>query len=178
MLAANSGVWICPTRELALQKHDLVRQMGYSSFLAIPGERVPRNVTAQVVIGTPGKVQVLFKKKLLRDSRALMIDDAEHLEGSMMAQVLDIRLKLPKDLKVGFFATTWSHDLAKLSKSMVSNPSVITELTSPTTSKPKWPGAAACECSLRRARSPGRSGRWRDVTWRWIGAVDAGAISK
>jgi superfamily II DNA/RNA helicase len=65
--------------------------------LAIPGNEVERGstVTAQIVVGTPGRVESLVKKRIL-DLRALSIfvlDEADVMidEGGMRERSLSIK---------------------------------------------------------------------------------------
>merc|ERR1712100_903426 len=47
---------ICPTRELAIQNRDVAKLLGKFTkneyFLAVPQEKLPREVKAQIVVGT------------------------------------------------------------------------------------------------------------------------------
>ncbi|RLO08358.1 hypothetical protein DYB28_005053 [Aphanomyces astaci] len=62
---------LAPTRELARQIMAVVTVMGsfcgIETFLAIPGNEVEKgqHITAQIVVGTPGRVESLVKKRTL-----------------------------------------------------------------------------------------------------------------
>ncbi|CAE7472914.1 DBP5 [Symbiodinium natans] len=129
------GLCVCPTRELTMQNHAVIQRLGKFTglefFLAVPQEqRAPRSVNAQVVVGTPGKLQDWLKKRIInpKDFRIFVVDEADQMideEQSMGGQVLDIRRMLSKDLQILFFSATWPDYVAKLAKSMVPNPNVI-----------------------------------------------------
>ncbi|RHY12131.1 hypothetical protein DYB25_000246 [Aphanomyces astaci] len=75
---------LAPTRELARQIMAVVTVMGsfcgIETFLAIPGNEVEKgqHITAQIVVGTPGRVESLVKKRTL-DLTHLKVRDLFHL---------------------------------------------------------------------------------------------------
>ncbi|OLQ03180.1 ATP-dependent RNA helicase DBP5 [Symbiodinium microadriaticum] len=91
-------------------------------------------VSAQVVVGTPGKLQDWMKKRIIDPNgfRIFVVDEADQMideEQSMGGQVLDIHRMLCKDqrkeLQILFFSATWPDYVAKLAKSMVPRPNLI-----------------------------------------------------
>jgi len=129
------GVCVCPTRELSVQNHDVVAKLGKFTgiqfFLAVPKEeRPPRKVDAQIVVGTPGKLQDLLKKRVIdsKGFRIFVLDEADVMidEANMMGpQVIQIRNMLPQNLQVLFFSATWPDDVEQFAKSMVPGASTI-----------------------------------------------------
>jgi len=136
---APQGLCVCPTRELTMQNHAVIQRLGKFTglefFLAVPQEqRAPRSVSAQVVVGTPGKLQDWMKKRIIDPNgfRIFVVDEADQMideEQSMGGQVLDIHRMLSKDqrkeLQILFFSATWPDYVAKLAKSMVPRPNII-----------------------------------------------------
>lgn len=86
MRAAPQALCLAPTRELARQIMGVIQLMG--AFLdgltvlpAIPLEAINRGqeLRGQIVVGTPGTVQDLIKKRLLRTNhiKVLVLDEAD-----------------------------------------------------------------------------------------------------
>jgi len=125
---------ICPTRELAIQVHEVVVRLAkftqHGIFLAVPGCDNRSQITDAVVIGTPGKIyydvlggrelennkqkqQSRYPKRALIDSehvRILVIDEADHLltkQGGLSDIVLKCRKILPRDAQVLCFSATF-----------------------------------------------------------------------
>jgi len=125
---------ICPTRELAIQVHEVVVRLAkftqHGIFLAVPGCDNRSRITDAVVIGTPGKIyydllggrelenkkqqqQSRYPKRALIDPehiRLLVIDEADHLlskQGGLSDLVLKCRKILPTDAQVLCFSATY-----------------------------------------------------------------------
>lgn len=101
-------------------------------FLAVPQpERAPRSVAAHVVVGTPGKIQDLVKRKAIDSKwmRILVIDEADHMideDNQMGPQVMQIKNLLPAEMQVLLFSATWPDKVERFAQSMVSNAYRIT----------------------------------------------------
>lgn len=132
------GMCICPTRELATQNHDVISRLGkFTSvqlYLAVPqADRPPRRVDAQVVVGTPGKIQDLCKKRVIQSSslRIFVVDEADVMideDNQMGPQVLAIKSMMPSEVQILLFSATWPDHVDRFAKSMVPNASRITVL--------------------------------------------------
>eukprot|EP00927_Polykrikos_kofoidii_P081465 TRINITY_DN7887_c0_g2_i1.p1 TRINITY_DN7887_c0_g2~~TRINITY_DN7887_c0_g2_i1.p1 ORF type:complete len:524 (-),score=104.10 TRINITY_DN7887_c0_g2_i1:90-1541(-) len=130
------AICICPTRELADQNLTVLRNLGkftnFEYFLAVPqGERPPRKVEAQIIVGTPGKLQDLIKKRVIdsRWSKVLVLDEADIMvdsEQSMGAQVLSTRQLLAEELQVLLFSATWPEHVEQFARAMVPKANRIT----------------------------------------------------
>ncbi|KAI3714578.1 hypothetical protein L6452_21535 [Arctium lappa] len=104
-LAAPQALCICPTRELAIQNMEVLLKMGkftgITSELGLPASSSrsgPIEVTAQVIIGTPGTINRWISTKKLKTSKMkiLVFDEADH----MLAQAgfKDESLKIMKNI--------------------------------------------------------------------------------
>lgn len=122
------GLCVCPTRELATQNHDVIAKLGkfmdLNFFLAVPGIRRPPRVDAQVVVGTPGKVQDLMRQFVLdgRDVRVFVMDEADVMldeSNTMGTQVVQIKKMLPLHLQVLLFSATWPDRVDFFARTMV-----------------------------------------------------------
>lgn len=134
-LKAPQGLCVCPTRELSSQNHDVVEKLGKFTgiklYLAVPKEeRPPRKVDAQIVVGTPGKVQDLMKKRVIepRGFKCFVLDEADVMidEDNMMGpQVLQIRQLMPQELQVLLFSATWPDHVERFARKMVPRANTI-----------------------------------------------------
>lgn len=133
---APQAVCICPTRELALQNFAVVAKLGQFTGLhfwtAIPQvERPPRRVDAQIIVGTPGKVQDLLKKRVIpwQDFRCFVVDEADHMideDQQMAPQVLQIKSMMPEDVQVLLFSATWPEHVERFARTIVPRANNIT----------------------------------------------------
>jgi len=125
---------ICPTRELAIQVHEVVVSLAkftqHGVFLAVPGCDNRSRISDAVVIGTPGKIYYdllggeqlrrkdqqsssRYPKRPLIDAkhvRLLVIDEADHLlnkQGGLSDIVMKCRQMLPQELQVLCFSATF-----------------------------------------------------------------------
>mmetsp|Transcript_52555 Transcript_52555/g.94337 ORF Transcript_52555/g.94337 Transcript_52555/m.94337 type:complete len:535 (+) Transcript_52555:37-1641(+) len=129
------GVCICPTRELSVQNHDVIAKLGKFTglqlYLAVPKEeRPPRKVDAQIIVGTPGKLQDFIKKRIIdpKGFKVFVLDEADQMidEANMMGpQVIQIKNMLPQDLQVLFFSATWPEHVVQFAKTLVPKANTI-----------------------------------------------------
>lgn len=94
------AICIAPSRELARQIMDVVREMAKFSTIttafAIPDPNVkPTKIDAQVVIATPGKLVDLLKKKLIDTAgvKVFVLDEADQMLDQSGLGEQSIRLK-------------------------------------------------------------------------------------
>lgn len=130
------GLCLCPTRELATQNHDVIQKLGKFTgvklFLSVPqADRPPRSVNAQVIVGTPGKVQDLIKRRVINSSamRIFVVDEADTMideDNQMGPQVLQIKNLLPSEIQVLLFSATWPDHVDKFARNMAYNPYRVT----------------------------------------------------
>lgn len=129
---------LCPTRELARQVNDVVcglsRFTTFKTFLALPGHPSldKGGVTAQIVIGTPGTVLELHKKRKLnlRSVKIFVLDEADVMiakQGFQQQSTL-VKSSLPKTAQICLFSATYAEDVAAFAQKMVPNPKVSIRL--------------------------------------------------
>lgn len=126
---------VCPTRELASQNYDVVSRLGKFTglriWLAVPQvERPPRRLDHQIMVGTPGKVQDMLKKRVAdpHGCKVFVLDEADVMideDNQMGPQVMGIRHLLPEDLQVLLFSATWPEHVEKFAKKMVPRANTI-----------------------------------------------------
>ncbi|MGY0797933.1 ATP-dependent RNA helicase DbpA [Lysobacter sp. A286] len=131
---------LCPTRELADQVGKQLRKLA----LGIPNLKVsvlcggmalgPQLASLathdpQVVVGTPGRIQELLRKKALhlRGVRTLVLDEADRmLDMGFEEPIKEIVGKTPKDRQSLLFSATFPDAIRGLANAMLQQPLEIT----------------------------------------------------
>ncbi|KAJ5290077.1 uncharacterized protein N7443_010330 [Penicillium atrosanguineum] len=109
---------LAPTRELARQIVGVVQVMG--QFLeglvigtAVPADASsrPSRLTCSVVVGTPGTVQDLVKKRIMNPSqlKVLVLDEADNMldQQGLGDQCIRVKGMLPRTIQVVLFSATF-----------------------------------------------------------------------
>lgn len=122
------------TRELAQQIYEVSKNIGHytaiKSVLCIGGQNIQQtqaelnNVTS-LVIGTPGRIIDLIKRRIIstRLVRLLVIDEAdEMLSYSFQEQIKTIMKYLSDTAQVCLFSATLSDPVLELTKQFMNNP--------------------------------------------------------
>jgi len=120
---------ICPTRELAKQNEAVISGLGkylpVITQLVMPGQdRVPKNPQCHVLIGTPGKILDMAKKRIidLSSVRIFVLDEADMMldqENQMGPQVTQTRRFMGADIQVLFFSATYPDDVRDFAENLV-----------------------------------------------------------
>ncbi|MBN2795564.1 MAG: DEAD/DEAH box helicase [Clostridia bacterium] len=109
---------IAPTRELALQIHEDIKNIGrytgLKSMLAVGKTLITENRTElktypHVVVATPGRLKDLIDRKFLKvfDLKYLVLDEADELLNmGFEEQIHEILSQLPKDRQTCLFSAT------------------------------------------------------------------------
>ena len=131
---------LCPTRELADQVGKHLRKLA----LGIPNLKVsvlcggmalaPQLASLathdpQVVVGTPGRIQELLRKKVLhlRGVRTLVLDEADRmLDMGFEEQIREIVGKTPADRQGLLFSATFPDAIRSLAGAMLRDPLEVT----------------------------------------------------
>lgn len=135
--ATTQAVCVTPTRELAIQIFEKSVQpmaaymKGLKVQLGIAGVRIEHGdkVDAHIVIGTPGKVVDLLKRRQIgtKNIKVFVLDEADNMveEGGHRANSLLIKKQMPKKCQSLFFSATFPEDVVKFAAKMVHNPDKI-----------------------------------------------------
>jgi ATP-dependent RNA helicase DeaD len=129
---------LAPTRELAIQVTEATRQMAQETPLRVMTvyggqayglqlRQLDRGV--DVVVGTPGRLLDLIRKKLLNLSqvRYVVLDEAdEMLEMGFVDDVETIFKEIPAERQIALFSATLPAPIRKLADRYMSNPFEIT----------------------------------------------------
>ncbi len=131
---------LCPTRELADQVGKQLRKLA----VGIPNVKVsvlcggmplaPQLASLathdpQVVVGTPGRIQELLRKKALhlRGVRTLVLDEADRmLDMGFEEQIKEVVGKTPKDRQTLLFSATYPDAIRVIGNAMLRDPLEVT----------------------------------------------------
>lgn len=141
----TQALCVVPTRELARQIQDIVSTLGkytaVSSRLAISftdaekqafreNREASDRFSEHIMIGTPGKVMDLLKKRKLDPSKIkiFVLDEADQMvsQQSMGDQTVRIKKQLPRDVQVLLFSATYADDVKRLALKVAPNANQIT----------------------------------------------------
>jgi len=130
---------LCPTRELAIQvASDIQNYIKYTSGVkVIPvfgGERVDKQIRElskkpQIVVGTPGRVNDLINRRVLKVNslRWLVLDEADEMLNMGFKEELDEILKTtPKEKQVLLFSATMNQQIRRIADNYMRKPDDIT----------------------------------------------------
>lgn len=135
-LNKNQAIILSPTRELATQINSVVEElskyMKVTTTLCIGGVNVHDNhdqlEKGQIVIGTPGRINDVIKRKYLnlKNICILILDEADELLArDFREQVRVIVESLPSSSQICIFSATMSKDTIDLAKTFMYNPKII-----------------------------------------------------
>ena len=126
---------LAPTHELALQTKQVMDDIGrflkVKTQLLVGGTSVENDKkqllenTPHVVIGTPGRVHDMFRRKYLVAStmKVLVIDEAdEMLSSGFKEQMYKIFQYMPNEIQIGLFSATMPDDLQELTQKFMRSP--------------------------------------------------------
>jgi len=126
---------LAPTHELAGQTKDVMDNIGrflkVKTQLLVGGTSVEKDKqllteeTPHVVIGTPGRVHDMFRRKYLNSNtlQILVIDEAdEMLSSGFKEQMYKIFQYTPNEIQIGLFSATMPSDLQELTDKFLRHP--------------------------------------------------------
>ena len=127
---------ISPTRELSIQTKDVINSIGnmmtgLKTQLLIGGTSIEDDVdslnsnTPHVVIGCPGRIHDMLRRKKLKTENLglIVLDEAdEMLSSGFKEQIYNIFQYLPKDIQVALFSATMPVELNSLTDKFMRDP--------------------------------------------------------
>lgn len=135
---ASQAMILSPTRELSIQTKKVIDELGgmmpeLRTQLMIGGTSTDdamqqlRNVTPHIIIGCPGRIHDMLKRKRLsvKDLRILILDEADELLSvGFKDQVYNIftTRDMPHDVQVTLFSATMPAELNSLTDKFMRNP--------------------------------------------------------
>ncbi len=135
-LAASegNGLVLVPTRELALQVAEVVKQfapaMGMGTAVIIGGESLSRQVQEirrrpRIIIATPGRLIDHLKQRNIRldDVRVLILDEADRMfDMGFAPQIKQVIAACPKERQTMLFSATMPDEILKLASAHMKLP--------------------------------------------------------
>ena len=126
---------LAPTHELARQIKQVMDALSYymkiNTMLLVGGTSVDNDrklmnsCIPHVIVGTPGRVQDMIRRKILKCStlKLLILDEAdEMLSSGFKEQMSKIFNKMPEHIKIGLFSATLPDELLEITKLFMDNP--------------------------------------------------------
>ncbi|KAI9505978.1 RNA helicase required for poly(A+) mRNA export [Coemansia spiralis] len=116
---------LAPSRELARQIMDVLLQMGKytpvkSSYAIKDSLQKGEKIDAHIVIGTPGTVSDMIRKRALslRSMKLLVLDEADNMLDmqGLADQTLRIKNFMPKECQVILFSATFPENVREFTK--------------------------------------------------------------
>lgn len=140
----NSVLIIAPTRELAQQIDEQFRAFSYGmklfSTLVVGGTNIDRQIQQlrrgpHVIIGTPGRLRDLMKRRVLtlEHIRTLVLDEADRmLDMGFINDIKAIVEETPADRQTLFFSATITPEIEKLVQGFLRDPKTVSVRTADT----------------------------------------------
>ncbi|KAF9364577.1 RNA helicase required for poly(A+) mRNA export [Mortierella sp. NVP85] len=133
-LQSPQALVMSPSRELARQTMEVIQEMGkftqVTTAQAIKDESLPPKVNAHVIVGTPGTVTDLIKRRVIDPKyiRLYVLDEADNmldLQG-LGDQSRALKRFLPRDCQIVLFSATWADRVRKFAEEIAPNANQIT----------------------------------------------------
>ena len=122
------AICLAPSRELARQTLEVIQEMGkftkINSQLIVP-DSYERNqaITAQIVVGTPGTVLDLMRRRLLdvKNIKIFVLDEADNMldKQGLGDQCIRVKKFLPKNTQLVLFSATFADKVRAYAKKVV-----------------------------------------------------------
>ncbi len=130
---------LCPTRELAIQiTKDIETFLKYSpgvnSLAVFGGERIDIQIRGmkrkpQIVVGTPGRVNDMIRRRVLKveSIKWLVLDEADEMLNMGFKEELDeILVNMPANKQVLLFSATMNNQIRRIASNYMNKPEDIT----------------------------------------------------
>lgn len=130
---------LCPTRELAMQiASDIEKFIKYLPDVKVTavygGERIDKQIRAmkrkpQIVVGTPGRVNDMIRRRILKVNsiKWLILDEADEMLNMGFKEELDDILKtMPERKQVLLFSATMNAQIRRIANNYMKKPEDIT----------------------------------------------------
>ncbi len=129
------GLILAPTRELAIQIHDVVTKLGsfvenLSCALLIGGRSVEQDVkdiekNPQIIVGTPGRIHDLIRRRKINTKtiKIMVLDEAdEMLSSGFKEQIYNIFQFLGNSVQIALFSATLPSEIQSITEKFMRDP--------------------------------------------------------
>ena len=128
----NEAIILVPTRELATQIYEVIRDLGNPKVKSLPiygGVSINNQITKlesgiNIIIGTPGRIIDLYKRKKLRlnDIRFVVVDEADRMfDMGFTPDVMYILDQIHSEYQFMLFSATFDNGIRELVKKYSKN---------------------------------------------------------
>ncbi len=128
----NEAIILVPTRELATQIYEVIRDLGNSKVRSLPiygGVSINNQITQlekgiDIIIGTPGRIIDLYKRKKLRlnNMRFVVVDEADRMfDMGFTPDVKYILDQIHSEYQFMLFSATFDNGIRELVKKYSKN---------------------------------------------------------
>jgi len=128
----NEAIILVPTRELAMQIYEVIRDLGNPKVKSLPiygGVSINNQITKlengiNIIIGTPGRIIDLYKRKKLRlnDMRFVVVDEADRMfDMGFTPDVKYILDQIHSGYQFMLFSATFDNGIRELVKKYSKN---------------------------------------------------------
>ncbi|CCF57600.1 hypothetical protein KAFR_0C06090 [Kazachstania africana CBS 2517] len=124
----TQAICLAPSRELARQTLEVIQEMGkftkITTQLIVP-DSFPKNehIKAQIIVGTPGTVLDLMRRKLLtlNSVKVFVLDEADNMldKQGLGDQCIRVKRFLPKTTQLVLFSATFADAVRQYAKKVV-----------------------------------------------------------
>lgn len=132
------GIVLCPTRELAIQVAEEIRNLAYymHGIKVLPiygGQEIGKQIRSlkagvQLIIGTPGRVMDHMRRKTIRmeDVHTVVLDEADEMLNMGFREDIETILEgSPEDRQTVLFSATMAKEILEITKRFQKNAEVI-----------------------------------------------------
>ncbi|CAI4064627.1 hypothetical protein SUVZ_08G0900 [Saccharomyces uvarum] len=132
--ASPQAICLAPSRELARQTLEVIQEMGkftkITTQLIVPDSfEKNKQINAQVIVGTPGTVLDLMRRKLmqLQKIKIFVLDEADNMldQQGLGDQCIRVKRFLPKDTQLVLFSATFADAVRQYAKKIVPNANTL-----------------------------------------------------
>lgn len=132
------GIILCPTRELAIQVADEIRNLGkyMHGIKVLPiygGQEIVKQIRSlkagtQLIIGTPGRVMDHMRRKTIKmdEVHSVVLDEADEMLNMGFREDIETILKgVPQDHQTVLFSATMPKAIMEITKQFQKNAEVV-----------------------------------------------------
>ncbi len=131
------GLILCPTRELAIQIRDEMREIGRHTGIRVTavygGQRMQQQISElekgpELIVGTPGRVMDMAQRGHLRLDlvRMAVLDEVDRmLDIGFREDIRRILRQIPKDRQTAMVSATLNPEIEELARRYMQNPDKI-----------------------------------------------------
>ncbi|KAK5798900.1 DEAD-domain-containing protein [Linnemannia elongata] len=133
-LHAPQALVLSPSRELARQTMEVIQEMGkftqVTTTQAIKDENLPSRVNSHIIVGTPGTVSDLIKRRVIdaKNIRLYVLDEADNMLDmqGLGDQSRNLKRLLPRDCQIVLFSATWADRVRQFAHEIAPHANEIT----------------------------------------------------